>query len=115
MAEQWPELADGTLVTAIVGNGGLTPSVLSTVEEWLALKASVRRVGELRGCFAPCAEGWRKASRPLIRVLVINDNHSSTAPGSDGVRPPFPTVAVTGVSSANSGHCSAIPDAVATL
>ena len=26
-----------------------------------------------------------------------------------------PIVAVTGVSSANSGHCSAIPDAVATL
>ena len=26
-----------------------------------------------------------------------------------------PTVAVTGVPSANSGHCSAIPDAVATL
>src|SRR6185437_11437513 len=45
----------------------------------------------------------------------INANHSSTAPGSDGVRSPFPTVAVTGVSSANSGHCSAIPDAVATL
>src|SRR6185369_6669729 len=31
------------------------------------------------------------------------------------VRPPFPTVAVTGVPSANSGHCSAIPDAVAAL
>ena len=34
---------------------------------------------------------------------------------SDSVRPPFRTVAVTGVPSANSGHCSAIPDAVATL
>ena len=41
MAEQSLELADGTPVTATVGNGGLTPSVLSTVEEWLALKDSV--------------------------------------------------------------------------
>ena len=29
--------------------------------------------------------------------------------------PPFPTVAVTGVLSTNSGHCFAIPDAVAAL
>ena len=29
--------------------------------------------------------------------------------------PTLPTVAVTGVPSANSGHCSAMPDAVATL
>ena len=49
MAEQGPELADGTPVTATVGNGGLTPSVLSTVEECLALKASVRRAGERQG------------------------------------------------------------------
>ena len=42
-------------------------------------------------------------------------NHSSTVLSMDGVRLPFPTVAVTGVPSANSGHCSAIPDAVATL
>jgi hypothetical protein len=45
----------------------------------------------------------------------LNANHSSTAPRIDGVRPPFPTVVVTGVPSANSGHCSAIPDAVAAL
>ena len=49
------------------------------------------------------------------RTEALNDNHSSTAPRTDGVRPPFPTVAVTGVPSANSGHCSAIPDAVAAL
>ena len=42
-------------------------------------------------------------------------NHSTTAPRTDGVRPPFPTVAVTGVPSANSSHCSAIPGAVETL
>src|SRR6185312_9321523 len=45
----------------------------------------------------------------------INANHFSTAPGSDSARPPSPTVAVTGVLSANSGHCSTIPDAVTTL
>ena len=49
MAEQGPELADGTPVTVTVGNGGLTPSVLSVVEEWLALNASVRRAGERQG------------------------------------------------------------------
>ena len=52
---------------------------------------------------------------PARRTEALNANHSSTAPRSDGVRPPFPTVAVTGVPSANSGHCSAIPDAVAVL
>jgi len=45
----------------------------------------------------------------------INANHFSTAPGSDGARPPSPTVDVIGVLSANSGHCSTIPDAVTTL
>ena len=54
---------------------------------------------------------------PLTRPPYggINANHSSTAPGSDGAGPPSPTVAVTGVLSANSGHCSTIPDSVTTL
>ena len=52
---------------------------------------------------------------PARRTETLNANHSSTAPGSDGVRPPFPIVAVTGVLSANPGPCSAIPDAVTTL
>jgi len=54
---------------------------------------------------------------PLTRPPYggINANHSSTVPGSDGARLPSPTVVVTGVLSANSGHCSAIPDAVTTL
>ena len=54
---------------------------------------------------------------PLTRPPYggINANHSSTAPGSDGARPPSPTVAMTGVPSANSGHCFAISDAVAAL
>jgi len=49
------------------------------------------------------------------RTEALNANHSSTAPRTDGVRPPFPTVAVTRVPSANSGHCSTISDAVAAL
>jgi len=52
---------------------------------------------------------------PARRTGALNATHSSTAPRTDGVRPLFPTVAMTGVPSANSGHCSAIPDAVATL
>jgi hypothetical protein len=68
-------------------------------------------------------EWWRRALLPLGRAAPrqkgqmalpltcppyggINANHSSTAPGSGDVRPPFPTVAVTRVPSANSGHCS---------
>ena len=46
---------------------------------------------------------------------ALNAYHSSTEPRTDGVRLSFPTVVVTGVPSANSGHCSAIPDAVAAL
>ena len=34
MTEQLLELADGTPVTATMGNGGLTPSVPGAVEEW---------------------------------------------------------------------------------
>ena len=39
-------MADGTPVTATVGNGGQTLSDLGAVEEWLAFNASVRRAGE---------------------------------------------------------------------
>ena len=52
---------------------------------------------------------------PARRTEALNANHSSTAPRTDSVRPSFSTVAVTGVPSANSGHCSAVPDAVAAL
>jgi len=57
----------------------------------------------------------RPCRSPVRRTEALNANHSSTAPRTDGVRPPFPTVAVTGVPSANSGHCSAIPNVVAAL
>jgi len=42
-------LADGTPVTATMGNGGRTPSVLGAAEEWLSFNASIRRAGERKG------------------------------------------------------------------
>ena len=60
-------------------------------------------------------EDKRPCRSPARRTEALNANHSSTEPRTDGVRPPFLTVAVTRVPSANSGHCSAIPDAVAAL
>jgi len=51
---------DGTLVTATMGNGGLTLSVLGTVEEWLAFNASVRRAGERQGRLSLTPRGGLK-------------------------------------------------------
>jgi len=48
-------------------------------------------------------------------MKALNANHSTAGPESDGVRPPCRTAAVAEVSSANSGHCSAIPGTVAIL
>ena len=63
----------------------------------------------------PLDEKNKRPFRSPARLTeALNVNHS-TAPKTDGVRAPFPTVAVTGVVSANGGHCSAIPDAVVTL
>ena len=50
-------MADGTPVTATVGNGGLTPSVLGAVEEWLAFNAPVRRAGERKGHLSFTSKG----------------------------------------------------------
>src|SRR6185437_15074421 len=46
------------------------------------------------------------------RMEALNATHSSTVLRTGDDKPPFPTVAVTGVPSVNSGHCSAIPDAL---
>ena len=54
-------------------------------------------------------------SLPARRTEALSANHSSTVLRTDGVRPAFPTMGVTGVPSANSGHCSAIPNTVAAL
>ena len=77
-----------------------------------------RRDPRPRPASPPCSRPPldRKDKRPFhspaYRTEALNANHSSTVPGSDGVRSPLRIVAVTGVPSANSGHCSAIPDAV---
>jgi len=77
--------------------------------EWL------RRALMMPGKATPRQKG--QTALPLTRPPWggINANHFSTAPGSDSARPPSPTVALTGVLSANSGHCTTIPDAVTTL
>ena len=77
--------------------------------EWL------RRALLTPGKATPRQKGQTVLSLTRLPYGGINANHSSTAPGSDGARPPSPTVAVIGVLSANSSHCSAIPDAVTTL
>ena len=52
---------------------------------------------------------------PTRRTEALNANNSAAAPGSDGVWPPLRATTAPGVPSANSGHCSTIPGAVATL
>ena len=52
---------------------------------------------------------------PVRRTKALNAHDSAAAPGSDGVRPPLRIVAATRFFSTNSGHCTAIPGAVAPL
>ena len=63
----------------------------------------------------PRQKGQTTIRSPSRRTEALNANHSSATPRSDGVRPPLRTVAATRVLSANSGHCTAIPSAVAPL
>ena len=49
MVEKWPELADGTSVTADVWRDGLTPSDPGAAVEWLAFNAFIRQLGEQMG------------------------------------------------------------------
>ena len=68
MAEQWPELADGTPVTATVRSGVLTPSDPGAAEEWLAFNASVRREsGRMVVC--PFRRGVVSSEAESIRPL----------------------------------------------
>ena len=60
-------------------------------------------------------KGQMAIHSPARRTEALNSHDSTVAPGSDGVRPPLRTVAVTGVLSTNSGHCSAIPGTVTPL
>ena len=52
---------------------------------------------------------------PACCTETLNANNSTATLRSDGVRSPIHTTAVTRIQSANSGHCSAIPDTVTTL
>ena len=62
-------MADGTPVTATVGNGGLTPSILGAVEEWLALNASVRWAGEWQGRLSLIRRGVASSEAEVSRLL----------------------------------------------
>jgi hypothetical protein len=67
MAEQCPELGDGTPVTATMGNGGSTSSDPGAVEEWLAFNASVRRAGEQKGHLSfPSRRGLERGGVDLL-------------------------------------------------
>ena len=64
-------MADETPVTATVGNDGLTPSVLGSMEEWLAFNASIRRAGERKGYLSFMSTGGLERGRddaPCSRV-----------------------------------------------
>ena len=63
----------------------------------------------------PRRKGQTAVRSAAHRTEALNANSSATAPGSDGVRPPLRTVAVTGALSTNSSHCTAIPGVVAPL
>ena len=81
MAEQSPELVDRIPVTATVGNGGLTPSVLGTVEEWLAFNASVRRAGERKGRLSFSSRGGLERDgdySPRLRVGSLPSSEAET-------------------------------------
>src|SRR6185312_13439747 len=86
MAEQGPELADGTPVTATVGNGGLTPSVLGAVDEWLAFNASVRRAGERQGHLSLMPRGGLERGRDAGRSRGSRREPSSEVEIAPGAR-----------------------------
>ena len=75
MAEQCPELADGTPVTATVRSGCLTPSDLGAAEEWLAFNAFVRR------------EGGRMVVCPFCRGVVSSEAETRGAAEGFGGEP----------------------------
>ena len=73
-------MADGIPVTTIVGNGGLTPSVLSTVDEWFALKASVRRAVS---CRAVCPLRRGEASSEAEMSYSLEGGFATLERGGD--------------------------------
>ena len=81
-------LADGTPITATVGNGGLTPSDPGAVEEWLAFNASVRRAGERKSRLSFLSRGglrtWRSRSA-LSRVGSLPSSEAETRGAVEGL------------------------------
>ena len=76
---------------------------------------SSKQIGSASLEATPRRMGQTAIRSPACRTEALNAHDSAAAPGSDGVRPPHRTAAVTKVPSANSSHCSVIPGPVATL
>src|SRR6185437_15028499 len=71
-----------------VGNGGLTPSVLGAVEEWLAFNASVRRAGERKGRLSFTSKGGLERGGddlPCSRVGSLPSSEAETIFLLDGL------------------------------
>ena len=70
-----------TPITATVGNGGLTPSDLGAVEEWLAFNTSVRRAGERKGRLSFSSRGGLERDgddSPRSRVGSLPSSEAET-------------------------------------
>jgi len=76
---------------------------------------SSKRIDSVSLEATPRRKGQTAIRSPARRTEALNANHSAATPGSDGVRLPLRIVAATRVLSANSGHCTAIPGAMAPL
>jgi len=115
-AHSHPPRTHGTISASLEGSHrDPRPRPASPPRSRVASLPSGRRIVSISLEATPRRKGQTALPLTRRRTEALNANHSSTVPGSDGARPPFPTVAVTGVPSANSGHCYAIPDTVAAL
>ena len=80
-------MADGTPITAIVGNGGLTLSALGAVEECMAFNASVQRAGERKGRLSFTSRGGLERDgddSPRSRVGSLPSSEEETIRLPDG-------------------------------
>ena len=100
----------GTISASLEGSPprpSRAPRVSASLE---GSEPTLEQADQLRLARGPPRQKGQTAIRSLARRMeALNAHHSAAAPGSDGVRPPLRTVAVTRVLSANSGHCSGHP------
>ena len=109
-AHPHPPRTRGVISASLEGSPS-RPSIAPCVSASLEGSEPTRANGSTPPRSRPPLDGKDKTAirQPARRTEALNANHSAAAPGSDGVRPPLRTVAVTRVFSTNSGHCTAIP------